>query len=105
MFDDVQNMAHEAIEQMQSLSSNGQVETLHVYNLNTLFVPASVILTKMYNDLQNQFQQTKALGTSNAIKTSISINDKTNSISGIQVSINFLPEFRNMIQQLYQSLA
>lgn len=105
MFDDVQNMAHEAIEQMQSLSSNGQVETLHVYNLNTLFVPASVILTKMYNDLQNQFQQTKALGTSNAIKTSISINDNAKSISGIQVSINFLPEFRNMIQQLYQSLA
>ena len=54
MFDDLQNMATEA---QQALSNKGIVKQIHLYNLNGIYVPASMILSFTYN-LMSQAQAT-----------------------------------------------
>ena len=45
MFDDVANMAQEAVSMVNTFSSGGTIKQIHLYNLNGIYVPASMMLT------------------------------------------------------------
>lgn len=53
MFDDVALMAEEAISQVNSTNDviGGKIRQIHLYNLNGIYVPASMILTYISNSL------------------------------------------------------
>lgn len=102
MFDDVGNMATEALQQVQSLTSNGQVEVLHIYNLNGMMVPASVVLSRVYDSLQ---ASAECINTGSAIQASIFIEGKRKSINDVKVSITFMSDFINTIQSLYSAIS
>lgn len=53
MFDDIANMTTEAVQEVQSLSTFQRVEQIHLYNLNGVYVPASLILSSMYHAMQD----------------------------------------------------
>lgn len=100
MFDDVRNMAEEAAKQVASQS---QVQTLHVYNLNGTYVPSSVILTEMYNNLLSQASLFKS--SSQAARARIEFKNKPpKSISDIQVKITLLSGYENLIKQLTEQM-
>lgn len=50
MFDDLANMAQEAIAQVNTTS--GGVKQIHLYNLNGIYVPASMMLTYISDSVQ-----------------------------------------------------
>lgn len=100
MFDDVENMATEAIQNVQSLTSGQQVETLHVYNVNNMMVPASVILTRMSQSLQ---RAASTIDTGAAIQAKISIGEGK-SINDVSVSIVFMQDFIDVIKSLYNAI-
>ena len=89
MFDDVENMAKEAINQVQSLTTSGSVETLHIYNINGIMAPASTVLTRMYDALSG----TKSLfNTGTAVQATISTG-KGRDINDVRISITFMSDF------------
>jgi hypothetical protein len=51
MFGDVQNIAEEAILQINQNATQTQAYNIHLYNLNGFYVPASMILFATYNAL------------------------------------------------------
>lgn len=51
MFGDVQNIAEEAISQINQSTKQTQAYNVHLYNLNGFYVPASMILFATYNAL------------------------------------------------------
>lgn len=53
MFGDVQNIAEEAISQINQTSTQTQAYNIHLYNLNGFYVPASMILFATYNALES----------------------------------------------------
>lgn len=101
MFDDVQQMAQEALQGVQSLTSSGNVEVLHVYNLNNLFVPASTVMTTVYNQLQ---AAGGLISQGGAVSASISIKSGAKSVNDISVSIKFMSNFLDTIQALYTAM-
>lgn len=52
MFDDVENMAKEAMEQIQYTNLN----VIHVYKLNNIYVPASMLLTYISDEIEKASQ-------------------------------------------------
>ena len=52
MFDDIKNMAMDAA----SMLKNEPVQQVHVYILNDIYVPSSVILTNIYKQMNEAFQ-------------------------------------------------
>lgn len=76
MFDDLQNMATEA---QQALSNKGVVKQIHLYNLNGIYVPASMILSFTYN-LMSQAQTTIEEGY--AASAAISTSGASDAIAG-----------------------
>lgn len=50
MFDDVRNIAIEAARKISSEQSEA-LKNIHLYNLNGIYVPASMILTYTYQSL------------------------------------------------------
>ena len=56
MFDDVRNMALEAVHQA-SYGSN--IKQIHLYNLNGIYVPASMLLTYVSNEVMGASQYVK----------------------------------------------
>jgi len=52
MFDDIKNMALDAA----SMLENEPVQQVHVYILNDIYVPSSVILTNIYQQIREAFQ-------------------------------------------------
>ena len=100
MFDDVENMAKEAINQVQSLTTSGSVETLHIYNINGIMAPASTVLTRMYDALSG----TKSLfNTGTAVQATISTG-KGRDINDVRISITFMSDFIQMIESLYKAI-
>ena len=99
MFDDVANMAEEAAKQIQS---NSSVETLHVYNLNGMYVPSSVILMNMYNSLMGE---ASIISASSTARATISIKpNPPKSLSDIKVKIQFLSGYQSFMNQLYKQV-
>jgi hypothetical protein len=45
MFDDLANMAKEAVSMINAFSPSGKIMQIHLYNLNGIYVPASMILS------------------------------------------------------------
>lgn len=56
MFDDVRNIAIEAARKVNSEQSK-TLKNIHLYNLNGIYVPASMILTYTYQSLQQAYDQ------------------------------------------------
>lgn len=56
MFDDVRNIAIEAARKISSEQSEA-LKNIHLYNLNGIYVPASMILTYTYQSLQQAYNQ------------------------------------------------
>jgi hypothetical protein len=52
MFDDAENMAKEALNQIQYTNLN----KIHVYQLNNMYVPASMLLTYISDEIQKASQ-------------------------------------------------
>lgn len=50
MFDDAINIATEAVKNTQS-TTNSQVKSIHLFNVNQLYVPASFVLQSLYETL------------------------------------------------------
>lgn len=59
MFDDVANMAREAISQLPSQG----VQQIHLYNLNGIYVPASLLLSQVGEALQKAGEEAKYAAT------------------------------------------
>lgn len=103
MFDDVRNMAADAAQMIANSNQiNGQVQTLHIYNLNGTYVPASVILNTMYQSL---IKQQGMFSASQSARATIEYKNKPpKSISDIQVKITLLSGYQELIKQLTNQL-
>lgn len=109
MFDDVGNMAQEAVNQVQSLSNNGQVEQLHLYNLNGLYVPSSMLLEYTYQGMQelsrmvesNYAAQAEIQISSKGANTHLSYTQRAQAAKSTKVQIIFLTGFTNIINRLF----
>lgn len=110
MFDDVQNMASEAVQQLQSLSETGQVEQLHLYNLNGVYVPASMILEYTYQGMLDISQQ---ISDNYAAQAHIILSNSNNHHSyperakdanRTKVNITFLAGFTTLINNLFNAI-
>ena len=114
MFDDVANMTTEAVQEVQSLSSSQRVEQIHLYNLNGVYVPASLILSSMHRVMQDIAVEIEADMVAKAqilIDSSIQRPNKKNDykpdskISNIQVRITFLAGFMALIESLFSAIS
>ena len=108
MFDDIQNMALEATQDLSSIGNNKHVLQIHLYNLNGLYVPASMILFHVRDELNN----IATLATSNlGAQAHISFNadaspnkdyvTRAMSARKTKVNITFLGGFTNLINNLF----
>ena len=108
MFDDVQNMAIEATQNLSSVDNNKHVLQIHLYNLNGLYIPSSMILYHVRNELNN----IATLATSNlGAQAHISFNADTSpnkdyvlraaGAKKTKVNITFLGGFTNLINNLF----
>lgn len=108
MFDDVQNMAIEAVQQVQSLTENKQAIQIHLYNLNGLYIPASMILSHVREELG---KIRDAAETNLGAQAHISFNadaspnqpydKRMEAAKKTKVNITFLGGFSNLINGLF----
>lgn len=105
MFDDLRNMAEEATQMISNQSySPGNVQTLHIYNLNGMSVPASFVLNEMYNQLMSYSSMFKS--SSQAARARIEYkNDPPQKISDIQVKITLLSGYETLMSQLFSQIS
>ena len=80
MFDDIYNMAKEAQASllMKHYRSPGKVKQIHLYNLNGIYVPSSMILTSMYM-IMSELEEYAFEGASTKVR--ISTSDANTAIS------------------------
>lgn len=110
MFDDVQNMAQEAMQQVQSLSDTKQVEQLHLYNLNGIYVPGSMILQYTYENMQNMAKQITAHYAARArIKLAVnpahrSYAERAKDAMRTKVKITFLSGFTTLVDNMFSAI-
>ena len=108
MFDDIQNMALEATQDLSSIDNNKHVLQIHLYNLNGLYIPASMILYHVRDELNN----IATLATSNlGAQAHISFNADSSpnkdyrvraaAAKKTKVNITFLGGFTNLINSLF----
>lgn len=108
MFDDVQNMAIEAMSDISSVKSGKQVLQIHLYNLNGLYIPASMIL----RHVQEELGHIAELATSNlgaqahiALSSNASMKEsytvRAAEARKTKVNITFLGGFVNLINNLF----
>lgn len=122
MFDDIYNMAKEAQASllMGHYRSPGKVKQIHLYNLNGVYVPSSMILTSMYmimSELNEQaFEGTAAKaqistsGANQAISNYLGVRPKPlyrqwapladAASSGTNIRIQLLSGFTSLVTQL-----
>lgn len=113
MFDDVSNMAQEAINQVQSLSNSGQIEQLHLYNLNGLYVPSSMLLEYTFQGMQqlsamvesNYAAQAHIQISSKSANTRLSYVERAKGAKNTKVQIIFLTGFTTLISRLFNTIA
>ena len=123
MFDDLQNMALEATNQL----TEGRVKQVHLYNINGIYLPSSYILTKIYESLVAsvgyidsgkaarvfistgdadkviaQYLKNRAEGTNQYVKNYPQIWDDTANkvMRGIDMNITFLISFIDFLRDL-----
>ena len=77
MFDDIRNMALEA-ERMLNDAPIGKVKQIHLYNLNGIYVPSSMILTFTYEAMRELCSKMEA---GEAAKASVSTHGADSAIS------------------------
>lgn len=108
MFDDIQNMAIEATQNLSSVENNKNVLQIHLYNLNGLYIPASMILFHVRDELNN----IASLASSNlGAQAHISFNTDSSpnkdyvvraaGAKKTKVNITFLGGFTNLINNLF----
>lgn len=127
MFDDVTNMAREAVSQINNSNNiiGGKIRQVHLYNLNGIYVPASMILsfisdamnkaagTVAEDFIQATIQITGSGRSSNTIQSFYSNLDDSPklteedwniaasaAINSTKVKIIFLAAFQNLIESL-----
>lgn len=124
MFDDVANMAQEAVSMVNTFSSGGTIKQIHLYNLNGIYVPASMMLTYLsdavhttladivsglaakatittkpnstYADYLNLRKSNEKYNLSPPIWTAVAAESASNTT----ITINFLASFKAFIEQL-----
>lgn len=108
MFDDVQNMAMEAVQKVQSLTENKQAIQIHLYNLNGLYIPASMILSHVREELGKIRDAVDTnLGAQAHISFSAesgpnySLPKRIEAAKKTKVNITFLGGFTNLINNLF----
>lgn len=121
MFDDLANMAEEAVSQINTAEViGGKVRQIHLYNLNGIYVPASMLLSYV-SDTVKGASQSLATGTAAeaviTVPSSISAYEDwqssnkhlnpaiwqqvaAESASNTKVKIIFLQTFKNFIERL-----
>lgn len=129
MFDDIANMGKEAINMINAFpSTNGKIVQIHLYNLNGLYVPASMMLSYISEAVNNTAAQITANAAAKA-----TITAKTNdtygqyltlrrsnepfnltpatwsavaatSASNTKIKITFLASFKAFVEKLYSSI-
>ena len=108
MFDDVQNMAIEAVDQVKPVVETRQAIQIHLYNLNGLYIPASMILMHVREELGNIRE---AAQTNLGAQAHISFNQnaspnntpaqRAEAAKKTKVNITFLGGFTNLINNLF----
>lgn len=117
MFDDISNITMEAATKTQSLSNSKSVEQIHLYNLNGVYVPASLLLSSMHQLLTGIATDIEAgmVAKASIIFQSKIKNEKATSfkqrladqkgrISEILVRITFLAGFMQLIDSLFNMI-
>lgn len=119
MFDDVQNIAQEAMNMIQG-AKDGTVKQIHLYNLNGVYVPASMLLSFTYagmKELSNTiFRGYAARAAISTAKADSAISDYLTTrptplkaqwpvvaesvASGTTIRINFLASFNEFLKGL-----
>lgn len=100
MFDDVIAMAREAVITLQNQSTNvvgGKIKQVHLYNLNGIYVPASMFLTYLSDSLNKNNQQ----AITDMMHVQINTTNITADINKKKSSKN--AEIRQKNKQLYNS--
>ena len=123
MFDDVQLMAKEAAASLNN-QTNGRTKQIHLYNLNGVYVPASMVLSFTYTSMQKIGD---AAQNGLAAKATISTHEADKAIqdyldtrpvplseqwaivanqvqSGTNVRITVLSSFTNLIASLFNAI-
>ena len=119
MFDDIKLMADDAVKQMQN-QPMGTVKQIHLYNLNGVYVPASMLLTFIYESMKHLTDMTmqgyaaRATINTSAADSVISGYLATRPVpikpqwqavasgvaAGVKIRINILGAFTTLIQNL-----
>ena len=122
MFDDLANMAQEAINEVNATGDviGGKIRQIHLYNLNGIYVPASMVLSYV-SDTVKGASEALASGTAATAKITVpKVNQKykkwqdgdgrlypsdwqdvaAESASQTKVKITFLAIFKNFIERL-----
>ena len=111
MFDDVQNMAMEAVQKINAskpITVSKNVIQIHLYNLNGLYVPASMILNHVRDEMikiaESADTNTGAqahIQFNNKASINNSIKDRTDAAKKTKVNITFLGGFSNLVSNLF----
>lgn len=128
MFDDLANMAKEAASMINAFSPSGKIMQIHLYNLNGIYVPASMILSYISDAVDTTYSQivsdaaAKVTITASANQTYaqyLTIRNSGNpfnltpdtwqsvaadSASNTKISITFLASFKAFIEKLSSSI-
>ena len=123
MFDDISSIATEALANFaQEIPTNSSIKQLHVFNINGIYFPLSIILKNIINQTQLAIQNLSSLALNtektavvklSAPKTINSVNSPTkedwenlsqSTIQNTQIQITFLAGFTNYISELYDAM-
>ena len=128
MFDDLANMAEEAVSMINAFSPSGKIMQIHLYNLNGIYVPASMILSYISDAVDTTYSQivsdaaaevtittlanktyAQYLTTRNSGKPFNLTSDTWKSVaadsaSNTKISITFLASFKAFIEKLSSSI-
>lgn len=124
MFDDISYMASEALTDLTNelpINTSSSIKQLHVYNINGVFLPLSVILNNLIFQIQQALQNfsSLAIDTNKTAKASLqppkNISPKGHSkqdwenlsqstIQNTQIQIAFLSGFTNYVAQLFEAM-
>ena len=119
MFDDIKSLAEAGVKEIISNINGATVECLHLYNIDGVFLPISVILNNLINQMDavsNELASLNNVGTAtvkiegptpSAPETSTPdawSNLASTVMSGTTIQIHFLAGFTNYITQLFRNI-
>lgn len=100
MFDDIANMAQEAVTMINAFSSGGHITQIHLYNLNGMYVPASMMLSYLADAVN---ETTAAITTNAAAKATITT--KSNKAYSAYLSLRSSGQPYNLTQATWAGVA